>query len=384
MQNIIFLAGGSMAAMRALEVALIASLGALASLSLFLATIALSAPGTVTIPIRGQIIGPDNQPLRNVTLYWVADRNDTTRALAVNRTDDDGWFLLQFYYPDSGSPIKWYWLVSKNPIFYSLHLVEVGAYCYDPDCDSWEPIYIVRTDRGSVQISREQGIDRRYYNFSMFANGTVYYIEMAPYNMSDTSQVVAPANFYRPTIMRCYLDGQLVSSVTGNVTIKRVWDPNWVTIVGVPLTNSLYFHDYDIVYAVLQVPETVVMDGRTYRLSNVTIRFDDGEAVSYPGGNLFSFAQDASDVNIYYEPVKATESTTTTTTTTTTTPGGTTQMPLSFWIFAGILVAAALSLIALSRGRKTAMAVMRERRALRATPEYASSLLSQGRPRLGR
>jgi hypothetical protein len=357
-----------MAAMRALEVASIASLGALVLLSLFLATIALSAPGTVTIPISGQIIGPDKSPLRNATLYWVPDRNDTTRALAVNRTDANGRFLLQFHYPDSGSPIEWHWLVSKEPIFYSLHRVEVGAYCYDPDCASWEPIYIVRTDQASFQISREQGIDRRYYNFSMFANGTVYYVEMAPYNMSDTSQVAAPADFYRPTIMRCYLDGQLVSSVTGNVTIKRVWDPNWVTIVGVPLINSLYFHYYDLVYAVLQVPETVVRDGRTYRLSNVTIRFDDGEEVSYTSGSLFSFAQDASDVNIYYEPVRATGSTTTTTTTTTTAPGGTTQIPLSFWISAGMLVAAAVVLIALSRGRRAAMAIMRERRALRAMP----------------
>jgi len=195
MQNPIFPTGGSMAAMRALEVALIASLGALVSLSLFLATIALSATGTVTIPISGQIIGPDKSPLRNATLYWVPDRNDTTRALAVNRTDANGQFLLQFHYPDSGSPINWYWLVSKEPIFYSLHWVEVGAYCYDPDCASWEPIYMVITDQASFQISREQGINRHYYNFSMFADGTVYYVEMAPNNMSDTSQVENPANF---------------------------------------------------------------------------------------------------------------------------------------------------------------------------------------------
>jgi hypothetical protein len=40
-------------------------------------------------------------------------------------------------------------------------------------------------------------------------------------------------------------------------------------------------------------------------------------------------------------------------------------MPLATWISVGILTAATLSLVALSRGRKAAMAVMRERRVLR-------------------
>jgi len=378
-QKLILLAQISPVKMRAIEAALIASLVTLMLLTLFpvttsvLADVIIIPPETsfnLTVPIMGQIIGPDNQPLRNVTLYLVADRNDTTRAIAVNVTNNDGQFLLTYYQfvANADEYPEWiYWLVSKEPIFYSVHTVAVDLTC------AWESgewvcyrIYYVASIHYSVSS------ESRYYNLRAYVNGTVFYLEMAPYNLSDVTRGMEPADFLRPTDIRCYLGNRLVNSVTGNVTIKIISLPFWVTIVGVPLTNSLYFYHFNYFsiigqYAILRIPETVAEGGTTYRLSNVTIRYDSGESVSYSGGNLYAITSDVSDVNIYYEPVSASGSTTTTTTTTTA-PGGTTQTLSATWIIVGILVAATASLLALSRGRKAAMAVMRGRRALRSAP----------------
>ena len=358
--------------MRAVEAAPIASLVTLMLLALFPVTTSVLAdviipPETsfnLTVPITGQIIGPDNQPLRNVTLYLVANRNDTTRAVAVNVTNNDGQFLLTYhqFVANADEYPEWiYWLVSKEPIFYSVHHVAVDLAC------GWESgewvcyrIYYVI----SIHYSVSSG--SRYYHLGAYVNGAVFYLEMTPYNMSDVAWGMEPADFLRPTAIRCYLGNRLVNSVTGNVTIKMISFPLWATIVGVPLTNSLYFYHFNYLgqYAILRIPETVAEGGTTYRLSNVTIRYDSGESVSYSGGNLYAITPDVSDVNIYYEPVRSSGSTTTTTTTTTA-PGGAAQTPSATWIIVGVLVAATASLLALSRGRRAAMAVMRGRRALR-------------------
>lgn len=366
--------------MRAIEAALIASLVTLMLLTLFPVTTSVLAdviipPETsfnLTVPITGQIISPDNQPLRNVTLYWVADRNDTTRAIAVNVTDNDGQFLLTYYQfvANADEYPEWiYWLVSKEPIFHSAHYVAVGLTC----AWDWElGGYVCYRTYDVISIQYSGSSDSHYYRFRAFVNGSVIYREMAPYNLSDVTRGMEPADFLRPTAIRCYLGNRLVNSVTGNVTIKMFLLPSWVTIVDVPLTNSLYFYHFNYLsiigqYAILRVPETVAEGGTTYRLSNVTIRYDSGESVSYSGGNLYAITPDVSDVNIYYEPVSASGSTTTTTTTTTA-PGGATQTLSATWIIVGILVAATASLLALSRGRRAAMAVMRGRRALRSAP----------------
>jgi len=364
--------------MRAAEATAIVLLGSLALLTLLSATATVATATTsfnITVPISGQIIGPDNQPLRNVTLYLVPNGNDTTRAIVANVTDDNGRFLLRFYQfvPDASAyPVWMYWLVSKRPIFYSLHYVSVGMTC-GATC---EYTYSVDSELNSAHSIRE-GLWKLYYDLTSFMNGTIIRFESDFYNLSDTTRVVVPpyhADFFEPTSMRCYLDGHLDDSITGNVTIKQVYLYDWgvvtetrtVTIAGVPLTNSLYFPYLNWYAAILRIPETIIKDGTTYRLSNVTLHFNNGRSVTYSGGDTYIITPDVSGVNMYYKSVGASSSTTTTTTTTTTTPGGTTQTPFATWISVGILVAATASLIALSRGRKAAMAVMRERRALRA------------------
>jgi hypothetical protein len=366
--------------MRAVEATAIVLLGSLALLTLLSATATVATATTsfnITVPISGQIIGPDNQPLRNVTLYLVPNGNDTTRAIVANVTDDNGRFLLRFYQfvPDASAyPIWMYWLVSKRPIFYSLYYVSVGLMC-GATC---EYTYSVGSELNSAHSIRE-GLWKPYYDLTSFMNGTIIRFESDFYNLSDTTRVVVPpyhADFFEPTSMRCYLDGHLDDSITGNVTIKQVYLYDWgvvtetrtVTIAEVPLTNSLYFPHLNWYAAILRIPETIIKDGTTYRLSNVTLHFNDGRSVTYSGGDTYIITPDVSGVNMYYKSVGASSSTTTTTTTTTTTPGGTTQTPFATWISAGMLVAATASLIALSRGRKAAMAVMRERRALRAAP----------------
>jgi hypothetical protein len=361
--------------MRAVEATAIVLLGSLALLTLLSATATVATATTsfnITVPISGQIIGPDNQPLRNVTLYLVPNGNDTTRAIVANVTDDNGRFLLRFYQfvPDASAYPMWmYWLVSKRPIFYSLYYVSIGLTC----SGTCEYVYNVFSNVYSAHSARE-GRWKWYYALTSFMNGTIIWFESDFYNLSDTTRVVIPpylADFFEPTSMRCYLDGHLDDSITGNVTIKQVYLSEFeftemVTIAEVPLTNSLYFDYYSGYVAVLRIPKTIIKDGTTYRLSNVTLHFNDGRSVTYSGGDTYIITPDVSGVNMYYKSVGASSSTTTTTTTTTTTPGGTTQTPFATWISVGILVAATASLIALSRGRKAAMAVMRERRALRA------------------
>jgi 5-hydroxyisourate hydrolase-like protein (transthyretin family) len=260
--------------------------------------LAMAVASAVTVAgvnnVNVTVIGSNGLPIRDMTLYLVKGGDDTTRAVAQNRTNADGKATLKADVTTDGT----YWVVGKGPVVYK-----------------------------DVSLSS--------------AGGTV----SVTYRLNDT------AAYYNVTFLG-FLDSLPDSAVRGNLTLRT--GAGSVKAVDVSLTlNVAYFPRVSGAGATLEVPRTITKLVTTYTLVNITVHFRNDTKAAY---NVTSYNVDPDAVKgivIFYKST-----------------GGFLGLPLTAWIAIGILLAASGGLIAITRSRRAATAIMRERRVLRSADRF--------------
>jgi 5-hydroxyisourate hydrolase-like protein (transthyretin family) len=254
---------------------------------------AVSVAGLNTVNVT--VIGSNDQPIKDMTLYLVKDGENTARAVAQNRTNANGRTVLKADVTTDGT----YWVVGKGPVVYKdVSLSSAG---------------------GTLSVAFMLNDTAAYYNvtFLGFAN-----------SLPD-------------------------SAVRGNLTLRT--GAGSVKAVDVSLTlNIAYFPRVPGAGATLEVPRTFSKLATTYTLVNITVHFRNDTRAAY---NVTTYAIDPVTVKgivIFYKSTGA----------------AFLGLPLTAWIAIGILLAASGGLIAVTRSRRAAMAVMRERRALRSADRF--------------
>ena len=265
-------------------------------LALALAIAAASAVSLVGInTVHVTVIGSNDQPIRDMTLYLVKDGESTARAVAQNKTGNNGKTVLKADVTTGGT----YWVVGKGPVVYK--------------------------------------------NVSLSSAGGTFSVT---FMLNDT------AAYYNVTFLG-FTDNLPDSAVRGNLTLRT--GAGSVKAVDVSLTlNVAYFPTVSGAGATLEIPRTFSKLATTYTLVNITVYFRNDTKVAY---NVTSYDIDPATVKgivIFYKSTGATFL----------------GLPLTAWIAIGILLAASGGLIAITRSRKAAMAIMRERRALRSADRF--------------
>jgi len=254
---------------------------------------AVSVAGLNTVNVT--VIGSNEQPIRDMTLYLVKDGENTARAVAQNKTGNNGKTVLKADVTTDGT----YWVVGKGPVVYK-----------------------------DVSLSSAGG------TFSV------------TFMLNDT------AAYYNVTFLG-FTDNLPDSAVRGNLTLRT--GAGSVKAVDVSLTlNVAYFPTVSGAGATLEIPRTFSKLATTYTLVNITVYFRNDTKVAY---NVTSYDIDPATVKgivIFYKSTGATFL----------------GLPLTAWIAIGILLAASGGLIAVTRSRRAAMAIMRERRALRSADRF--------------
>jgi 5-hydroxyisourate hydrolase-like protein (transthyretin family) len=254
---------------------------------------AVSVAGLNTVNVT--VIGSNDQPIKDMTLYLVKDGESTARAVAQNRTDTNGKTILKADVTTDGT----YWVVGKGPVVYK-----------------------------DVSLSSAGG------TFSV------------TFMLNDT------AAYYNVTFLG-FVDNLPDSAVRGNLTLRT--GAGSVKAVDVSLTlNVAYFPRVSGAGATLEVPRTFSKLATTYTLVNITVHFRNDTKAAY---NVTSYDIDPATVKgivIFYKSTGASFL----------------GLPLTAWIAIGILLAASGGLIAVTRSRRAAMAIMRERRALRSADRF--------------
>ena len=254
---------------------------------------AVSVAGLNTVNVT--VIGSNEQPIRDMTLYLVKDGESTARAVAQNKTGNNGKTVLKADVTTGGT----YWVVGKGPVVYK--------------------------------------------NVSLSSAGGTFSVT---FMLNDTAA-------YRNVTFLGIVDRLPDSAVRGNLTLRT--GAGSVKAVDVSLTlNVAYFPTVSGAGATLEIPRTFSKLATSYTLVNITVYFRNDTKVAY---NVTSYDIDPATVKgivIFYKSTGATFL----------------GLPLTAWIAIGILLAASGGLIAITRSRKAAMAIMRERRALRSADRF--------------
>ncbi len=207
--------------------------GILLVLALLLAP-ALAVPITATNTVTVEVIGPNGQPIKDMTLYLVRNNQDTTRAIAQNRTDSSGKAVLRADITTDDT----YWVVGKAPVIY-------------------------------------RGVELTSASDSYFIT----------FHLNDTSA-------FRNVTLVAILDSLPDSSVRGNLTLRG--GSGSVKAVDVPLTlNIIFFPDMPDFDGTLEISRTVRKLGVEYTLVNITVVFRNDTKVGY---NATSYDIDPSAV----------------------------------------------------------------------------------------